>query len=421
MLCNRYDLPIVELSTQPSRPQFFGRISASLARAVSQWIQALRWLLEIRPNSLRRLPSHTGYTSLMASPDATEFRLSVLNPGGRDLPQDFGQRFAADTAHPPTNFHAFAACTGGSFQRDVRKAIEEETAVLLLIRGDFKATERALIELKRQKRTVAVSLKETGLHQIADQLRDPAKLSRFLRIVNRADGCIATTPEAAAIYRQARPEHDPATVDFIPTPYPVEDRQWNFAVPPDEQSGIFVGTREWDVPSRNHLAALLLARELCHATGELVTIFNLDGRKGAKRLSELKFPPRKLRVIERRRPYHDYLREVARHKIVLQLDRSHVPGQVAGDAVLCRTVCVGGYGATERIAFPNFCGEGRTTEQLGSIAIELLTNANARAAAIMDSQRRGVERLSFQTVRSQLEAFFGRLQAKSGGAHKTRE
>jgi hypothetical protein len=26
--------------------------------------------------------------------------------------------------------------------------------------------------------------------------------------------------------------------------------------------------------------------------------------------------------------YPDYLRDVARHKIVLQLDRSHVPGQV---------------------------------------------------------------------------------------------
>src|SRR5207245_10244705 len=52
-------------STQPSGPQFFGRISASLARPVSQWIQALRSLLEIRPNSSRRLASHTGYTTLV--------------------------------------------------------------------------------------------------------------------------------------------------------------------------------------------------------------------------------------------------------------------------------------------------------------------------------------------------------------------
>lgn len=353
----------------------------------------------------------------MALGDAAGFRLSVLNPGGRDSKQYFDGRRAAITAHPPINFHAFAACAGGSFQRDVKNAIAEETPILLLIRGDFKATERALIELKRRRRTVAVSLKETGLHQIAHQLRDPVRLSRFLRIVNLADGCIGTTPEAAGIYRQGRREHDAAGVAFIPTAYPIEDRQWNFGVSPNEQSGIFMGTREWNVPSRNHLAALLLAREICHATGEAVTVFNPDGRQGARNLSELKFPAGKLRIIERRKPYPDYLREVAKHKIVLQLDRSRVPGQAAGDALLCRTVCIGGDGAIERIAFSNFCGEGRTTEELKTIALELLTSTSARAAAIIESQRRAAERLSFRAVCFQLSIFFARIGTKPRGAH----
>src|SRR5205807_9330517 len=102
-------------------------------------------------------------------------------------------------------------------------------------------SERALSDLKKQGRTVAVSLKETGLHQIAQQLRDRAKLSRFMKIVAEADGCIATTPEAAEIYQRVRSKRDPTTVTFIPTPYPVEDRKWNFSLPPAEQSGIFVG------------------------------------------------------------------------------------------------------------------------------------------------------------------------------------
>src|SRR5438552_12576307 len=77
VLCNRYDLPIVELkmprrqgarrehvlcnlrprrnagagpfSTQPSAPRFLRRISASLSRSVSRRIQALRSPLKIRP------------------------------------------------------------------------------------------------------------------------------------------------------------------------------------------------------------------------------------------------------------------------------------------------------------------------------------------------------------------------------------
>src|SRR5436190_17136526 len=205
----------------------------------------------------------------MASLDASDFRLCVLNPDGRDLEQYFDEPVGPDApVHPPINLHAFAACTGGSFHRATKNALEEKRPILTLLRGNFRATERALTEIKKQKRPVAVALKETGLHQIAEQLRDPRRLARFMRIVSDADGCIATTPEVAEIFRRARPDRDTSTVAFLPTPYPLEDRQWNFAVPPGEQRGIFIGTREWDVPSRNHFAVLLLAREICVASGE---------------------------------------------------------------------------------------------------------------------------------------------------------
>ncbi len=346
----------------------------------------------------------------MASSDATEFRLSVLNPGGRDLEQYFDQPSRPDAqTHPPINFHGFAACTGGSVHRAAKNAIEEKRPILLLLRGNFRATERALTQCRQAKRPVAIALKETGLHQIAEQLRDRGRLARFLRIVAAADGCIATTPEAAEIFRRARLKHNAETVAFLPTPYPLEEKPWDFAVPPNQQSGIFVGTREWDVPSRNHFAALLLAREISAASDEPVTVFNLDGRKGAKLLEELKFPSGKLRIHDKRKAYPDYLREVAKHKIVLQLDRSRVPGQVAGDALLARTICVGGDGAVERIAFANFCGEGRTTAQLKTIALELLKNTAGRATAIIESQWRAAERVSFQAVRKQLAIFFSRI------------
>ncbi len=346
----------------------------------------------------------------MTSAEATDFQLCVLNPGGRDLEQYFDEpNGPTDTGHPPINLHGFAACTGGSFHRKTKNAIEEKRPILLVLRGNFRETESALLECKKEERKVAVALKETGLHQIAEQLRDPVKLARFVRVVAQADGCVATTPEAAEIFRRARRERDADTVAFIPMPYPLEDEQWKFTVAAGEQRGIFVGTREWDVPSRNHLAALLLAREICVASGEAVTVFNLDRRKGEKLLGELKFPPGKLRVHDKREPYADYLREVAKHKMVLQLDRSRVPGQVAGDALLCRTICVGGDGAIERVAFANYCGEGRTTGQLKTIAMELLKNTAERAAAIVESQWRAAERLSFLAIRKQLAIFFDRI------------
>src|SRR3984893_15663162 len=239
----------------------------------------------------------------MASSDADDFKLTVLSPGGRDLAQYFDELAEPDSpAHPPVNFHGFAACTNGAFHRDVKVALAEKAPVLILLRGNFKASQQALMECKKIKRTVAISFKETGLHQIAQQLSDRKKLFRFLEIAAEADGCIATTQEATGIFRQARGKLDPITVAFIPTPYPLEEAKWNMAMQPNQQSGIFIGTREWDVPSRNHATAVLMARRLCEATNEPVTVFHFHGRKRAKRVAGIKFPDQKQRDRDHRVP-----------------------------------------------------------------------------------------------------------------------
>ena len=136
---------------------------------------------------------------------AENFRLAVLNPGGRDHEQHFAENRAPQAnEHPPVNFHAYAACSNGAVFRDIKRAIASNWPVLLLLRGDFRASERALAELKESKRKTAVALKETGAHQIAQQLSDPARFARFVKIVHEADGCIASTPEAADLFRHYR-------------------------------------------------------------------------------------------------------------------------------------------------------------------------------------------------------------------------
>src|SRR4051812_17294959 len=228
----------------------------------------------------------------------SNFRVTVLNPGGRDEAQEFPDA-AGETAlpHPPTNFHAYAACTRGSFQRETRNALAQNTPVVVLLRGDFGTSERAVDALQSAGRFVAVSLKETGLHQIADQLQNSGRLARFVRIVKKANACVAPTPEAADLYRAVRGNDRAA---FIPTPYPIDDPRWDFSRPIEQRAGIFVGTREWDVPSRNHLAALMLARRLSESTGESVTVFDYDGRRGARLLSEMGFAADKLRVLNKK-------------------------------------------------------------------------------------------------------------------------
>ena len=162
----------------------------------------------------------------MTTTDGAErdFRLTVLNPWGRDSEQDFSSGINApnEHEHAPVNFHGYAACTGGAFQRDVKRAVATRRPVLLLLRSDFKVTRSALRALKQHRLPVVVSLKETGLHQIARQLNHAKRAACFREIVQAADGCLAATPEALAFYGTGR---------FIPTPYPLHDPRWDFSRP----------------------------------------------------------------------------------------------------------------------------------------------------------------------------------------------
>ncbi len=333
--------------------------------------------------------------------------LAVLNPGGNDPEQHFPD-FAGppdDAAHAPVNFHAFAACTGGAFYRKDQAIPADVKHVLLLLRSDLKACRNALLELRRAGKTVAVSLKEAGAFQVAALLGKADKLRLFQEICARADAAIATVPDLVPLYLGAGAR----CAEFLPTPYPVDDARWDFSAPPEERRGIFVGTREFATPSRNHLAALLAVRQLAGPMQEPVTVFNGDGWSGRRMLARLQFPDGLLRVIEKRMPYPRYLRLMAQHRLVWQLDASAVPGQVAGDALLCRLPCVGGNGATERLVFPELCGHGRTPEQLFDRAARLLEHPHDAEEAVASALAFARERLSFAALAPRLEAVFERL------------
>ncbi|MBA2623954.1 MAG: hypothetical protein H0U88_10120 [Chthoniobacterales bacterium] len=350
----------------------------------------------------------------MVSQAGGGFRLNVLNPGGRDPEQHFGEGHDGSGEHAPVNYHAYAACTGGSFFRETARAIAAGDPILLLLRGDFRQAERALAKLRAAGVPVAVTLKETGSHQIAGQLRDRAKLSRFLKLVADADGCIGPTPEATELYQTIRRRD--AGVAFVPTPYPMHDRRWNFARSLEERRGILVGTREWNVPSRNHSAALLAARRLSELTGENVTVYDFAGRTGARLLAELEFASGTLQVQTKRTGYSDYLTVMAQHKIVFQLDTSFVPGQVAGDALLCRVPCVGGNGAVERLAFPDLCGVARSMSELIEVAVKLCSDVTFYEKTVSAAEDRASEHLSFHRAAEQFGHLFGQISRRSRGS-----
>lgn len=334
-------------------------------------------------------------------------RIDVINPDGRDAAVDYrgGVTGPEVPGHPPVNFWAFAAATGGRFHQRVATVTEPCDAVLVLIRQRVNVSRNAVRALKRQGRRVLVSWKETGRHQIPEQTRWWFRRAQLRELLAAADGALAATTAAQECYRACGPPGLP--VHFLPPPYPVDVPAWDHSCPVDQRRGIFVGTRQFDVPGRRHAEALALANDVARQTGARVTVCNFDGPRAAAKVRALLPDARELQLVERRMPYPDYLRLMAGHRLVLQRDASGVPGQVAGDALLCRLVNVGGDGAVQQRVFADFAEPACDAAALRAACVRLLTDEAFYAAAVAAAQERARAQLSFGWARQALAQVLG--------------
>lgn len=349
---------------------------------------------------------------------AAPFRLAVVTPGGKDGRQSFpnGAGKPGDPGHLPVNFHAYAACTHGSYLSG-DAAMPEESHVLLLIGSRMERAERLLRRLKDAGKTVVITIKETGLQQIGAHFQKFENWSAFKRLCEQADGAIATTYDTKPLYHAANRK---LPILFLPPPYPVEE--WDLSSP--EKKGIFIGTRQLFVTSRNHALALVMVSPLAAELNEPVTV--ISGR--ASDLPPVKRVLNKVmdyshdwhrrfaeaapqvKVLSKQMPALDYLRTMAAHRLVFQLDQSSVPGQVAGDALLCRIPCVGGNGTAERLIFPDLCGHGRTTGELSDLTKRLLTDDSYCIEMVRFALEQALDKMSFMVAQRGLRAFFQGLR-----------
>jgi hypothetical protein len=329
-----------------------------------------------------------------------EGRFAVLNPGGRDGIRLFphGAGSPSDPGHPPINYHGYAACCGGGFFRRAGEVSDSAESVLVLIRKNgFRQALDALRMLRRRGKQVLISWKESGLPQVAQALENPGRAGSFRALCAEADGFISSTTDLVPLYEAAGCHRG----GFIPTPYPIEETAWNFSVPPSQREGIFIGTREFGVPSRNHFLAVTSIRAL----GRPITVINTEGWTGVRLLRSIS---PSLRVVTGKLPYLEYLRLMARHRLVFQLDRSAVPGQVAGDALLCGLPCVGGDGAIDRLAFPELCGAKLPVAQAIEAVQKLVEDDEYYAHTLENARELALKSISFSKVKERLLAEFAR-------------
>ncbi len=286
-------------------------------------------------------------------------RIAVINPGGRDPYIDYGEGVPPyqKGRHAPVNFHAFAACTGGAFFQSIEDFLDQRErfdAVLLLIRRRTWVTYRAFQRLSNAGCRIAIAWKECAPHQIAGQLGSLRARHSYKKLIRESEMIWSASHVLPPSLNAVSDDEWAAKTHFIPTPYPLELSHWDYSVPIGNRSGIMIGTREFATPSRRHRQAIETAARLAHEISvPRVTVINTEKKRGQDHLAPLKllFPAGCLRIIEGGMPYQEYMRELASHRLILQADESSVPGQVAGDALLARTLCFGGNSTIESLVF----------------------------------------------------------------------
>lgn len=327
--------------------------------------------------------------------------MDVLVPRGRDPFVDYAAGVPGPEAggHPPVNFHAIAAATGGRFHRRLATIPRDVRPVLLLLPRRLPRAFLAGRALKRGGRKVLVSWKECGAHQIARQMGRPFAKFWLRRTATLADAVLCTSPAALEFFG-ARPEA--GKILTLPTPYPLDEPGWSFGGALSGRDGIFLGTRDWEEPTRRHGEAARIALRAAERAGCRVTAVNVDGPSGRRRYEALGMGSR-LRVVDGPLPYPAYLREMAAHRIVLQRDRSGVPGQVAGDALLCGIPCLGGSGMVDRIAFADLPGAAASGDEVLAAALGLLRDDAAWTVVMRSARLHADASLSFAAFRKTWE------------------
>lgn len=315
-------------------------------------------------------------------------RIDVVNPWGRDAPVDWraGLTPPGAAGHPPINYWAWAAATGGQFHQTPETVGPEADAVVVLLRWRTWTNWRAVHQLKARGLKVFVSWKESGRAQVAAQLRQPWHRAIHRATLALADGAFAASPDSAAHYRAFGLA--PEAVVALPTPYPFDEPGWDFARPVAERDGIVVGTRQFDVASRRHVEALQLAGRIARASGCRLTVFNVDGEAGRLKIRQAVGAVARLELIEQRLAYPAFLGVLAAHRLVIQRDAGGVPGQIAGDSLLSGIVNIGGDGAIQRLAWPDLSEPAADEAALEAAALRLLADDATYLAACADGRTR---------------------------------
>lgn len=216
--------------------------------------------------------------------------------------------------------------------------------VIVLVNRDLQAVFPLIKQLKAAKKKVLV-----GFHESADDFFQQASphhnqdhnwMRNFLNLTNEVDGVynIMISYDNWFEWLLKKP--------ILSCGHAAPFTEWNhgFTVPYEEREGIMVGTRTFNQRlRRNTLQALGIALKVAEKENTFVTWVCEESWCSKADLNRMfGLPIENLNFVKGPLSYEDWLKTIAKHKVLFHYDYSCTLGQLVLDAALVDVMCVGG-------------------------------------------------------------------------------
>ncbi len=223
----------------------------------------------------------------------------------------------------------FFACKGDNFHR-----IYEYDGIILLVNHQSHLLIPFVKKLKKMGKIVCV-----GYHESFDDFmlkasdQNDSFLDDLSQLMNEADAYWNVIPSASNVFMSLFRK----PVLNVIHGAPIEEWDHGLSKPVEEREGILIATRTMDQRIRRNTLVGLTVADLAAYMADTHVTYVAEGS-----VPELAQKLDKVRIIDGPLPYVDWLKLIAKHKLVFHYDTSHTLGQVVMDAALVGVPCIGG-------------------------------------------------------------------------------
>ena len=235
--------------------------------------------------------------------------------------------------------------------------------VLVMVKDDVDQLIPLITKLKMMKKTVGIAFHENGNYFSTKASASLEWLQQMKSLVEMSDYFWNLNVPLEEFFQSIFDV--PVFSCWHAFPH---DWDHGFTVPEENREGIIVGTRTLNQSlKRNTLYALGIADKVAAENNTFSTFFcedRLDLKFIQNYLKELGLE--NTRVIPGPLPYESWLKLIATHKVLFQMDNSDTLGQIVGDAAMVGVPSVGGTTVNSHI-FGTYCELGDSAPALSAI------------------------------------------------------